>query len=690
MNGPEESRTFRPRKNPDRMCQAHAEALQEQEKPALKRRRSGKDLQDSREAVESAVSTDGSPPKTKRRGKVKESTPKAAENGPSSPRLKAHEPSVPPGTTECLQKVTEKLQRGRKKKVVPHSDANGELPERLDSCPTIVNIATLAQTEELSPSIAKLKRGLCSKAAVESQTPTETCLTRSALAIRVQQNSPCLRSRRNLLPEPHTPKRSRRRPKPALSSTPLCTAGLSHNPQHARGTPNRAHGRRDKQLQSTVKRRLPDLAPQKTAKSRSPSGPDKPMTRQWKTQEPVPIKRQRGRTKAEPQNSTANRVRARFVLHDSELQDPELNSSSDLSIELSLREESEVTNHSLSLQEEEEDEEELPSFLQQTNIQPSTIRGGLCVWCKFRKYPFWPAVVKSVNHKSKKASIVFIDKELFDKKKIRKGLTVSLKTIKPFDCEEYENFVVEAREQYGDVIDWSLELISDYRIRIGCGSFVGSFIEYFTDDISCPVRNRYPNDCSELTFPSQELLNEEMEDEGEKDKEHEEDSGNEQPDEALSKKILPDRTQAARNRANERLVDFIVKKRGVENRLMAVISGQERSKWLQALNSSSRPVVEVYLEDDGQVEKVYRYLEKLCEEAARTHTGVDSPDRIRFILDVLLPEAIIYAIAGVDSLSLDKAEEKYLQGPRHSNRERQEFDMMIEQQMNVKAKATSR
>lgn len=104
--------------------------------------------------------------------------------------------------------------------------------------------------------------------------------------------------------------------------------------------------------------------------------------------------------------------------------------SSDLSIELSLQEEPHPLNHSVFMQEEEEedqddDEEELPSFLQQDNKsernplcmcmciciflanaliylaneiwfpEPLSISEGLCVWCKLRKYPYWPAVVST-------------------------------------------------------------------------------------------------------------------------------------------------------------------------------------------------------------------------------------------------------------------------------------------------------
>ncbi|KAK7159483.1 hypothetical protein R3I94_005730 [Phoxinus phoxinus] len=361
--------------------------------------------------------------------------------------------------------------------------------------------------------------------------------------------------------------------------------------------------------------------------------------------------------------------------------------SSDLSIELSLQEEPRPLNQSVFMQEEEEedqeddDEEELPSFLQQDNKKPLSISEGLCVWCKLRKYPYWPAVVKSVNHKSKKASIVFIDCYLIDQKRIRKGFSVPLRNLKRFDCEEHEKLVDLAKEKYGSAITWSLELISDYRIRIGCGSFSGSFIEYCAADISCPVRRKYSEKKSVLTFPSQEILGEECD----ISDNNTDDIIVEEQDELLSKKVLPDRSKAARNRANELLIDFIIRQK-VENRLLAVISGRETSKWMQALQKPSRPVVDVYLEDEEQVDRVYRYLNKVCDSAPQINTCLENiqVDRIRLILDVLLPEAIIHAIAGVHKLSLEKAEEKYRRGPCFSNRERQEFDMMIEQQMKLK------
>ncbi|KAI4894940.1 hypothetical protein NFI96_015621 [Prochilodus magdalenae] len=723
MTSSEGNRVLRPRKNPERTCRTIAEVLAELKRPASKQasypKGNSKDvpeLSDSHPA-----STDGAVPKKKTRGKVKKPVPQQPEaepsalshsptqtatvNGHISPKGKSDEPAVPIQSTVCLEKKAKRPQKGRKKKGEPlpekeggsNVDTNGE---RLDNCPT----ASLSETEETPRRTAKVRR--CSKRAVELQSPAETSTanhSNATLCPSHQQDTPLPG---NLGPGLSTPKSSRRRLAPTCSSTPMGAVCLSPKPADTAGTTRQRCGTANglqKELQPGLEKRiLSDVSPQKTTRPRKPQVPDKPASRQKKELKEAcvgpPVKRQRKKRGAKEQthNQSAHRVRPRFELHDSELQEPESkdteqNVSSDLSIELSPLKEPEMINHSPSFQDdEEEDEEELPSFLQQTNDKPSSIREGLCVWCKLRKYPYWPAMVKSVNHKNKKASIIFIDNLLFDKKRIRKGFTVSLRTLKPFDCKESDEFVdiCKRQENYGAAITWSLELISDYRIRIGCGSFSGSFIEYFTDDISCPVRRRYPEGSSELAFPSQQLLNEEEDGEVEPAEELDEEE-NQQPDEGTSKKLLPDRSQAARNRANERLVDFIVKKRGAERRLMAVISGQEPSKFLQALQSCSRAVGGLYLEDEEQVDKVYSYLHKLCEDAVKTSTGVENTDRIRFILDVLLPEAIICAISKVDRMPLDKAEEKYWQGPRHSNREREEFDMMIEQQMKAKAMKAS-
>ncbi|XP_037610452.1 PWWP domain-containing DNA repair factor 3A isoform X2 [Sebastes umbrosus] len=405
-----------------------------------------------------------------------------------------------------------------------------------------------------------------------------------------------------------------------------------------------------------------------------------------------PAKRRRGGTQKaetgdlqkETTSRSSSRSRPRFELekpHSAEQDESLL--SSDLSIELSHSEEQ---LPSLSFQEdegsEEDEEEELPSFLMQVDQKPPSITGGAFVWYRYRNYPFWPALVKSVNRKQKKASIIFIDDPMIHKKK---GFAVALKILKRFDCEEAHELVCKAKEEYDAVIEWSLELISDYRIRRACGSFSGSFIEYFAHDMSYPVRRKYPQAASErLTIGSDTATEVPCDD-------HKKDSLSEQHEEVSrsSKRLLPDRSHAAHNRANEKLVYFIVKQRMVEEHLLAVIRGQQQSRWLRSfLSASRRRVVNIYLEDDQQLDQVYWYLNELYAKAVETPpclAEMKYMERVPFILDVLLPEAIIHAIAGVDKVPVKKAEEKYLKGRCISNRERQEFDLMIERQMRKKS-----
>ncbi|XP_034437158.1 PWWP domain-containing DNA repair factor 3A isoform X2 [Hippoglossus hippoglossus] len=394
---------------------------------------------------------------------------------------------------------------------------------------------------------------------------------------------------------------------------------------------------------------------------------------------------EKGKLQKNTTSLSSKRLRPRFELKkpDSSEQDESL-LSSDLSIELSHHEEQ---LPSLSSSEDEEsEEEELPSFLMQMDKKPPSITEGAFVWHKARNYPFWPALVKRVNSKQKKASIVFIDDPMIHTKK---GFSVTLKILKPFDCEEASELLCKAKENYDAVIEWSTALITDYRIRIACGSFSGSFIKYFAHDMSYPVRRKYPQtDSEKLTITSESMMEEPCDDLKEVSFSDEQEKVS-----RSSKRLLPDRTHAAHNRANEKLVHFIVKQHMVEGHLLAVIRGRQQSRWLRSfLSANRRRVVNTYLEDDQQLDQVYCYLKELYETEMATApclAEVKAMEHVPFVLDVLLPEAIIHAIAGVDNVSVKQAEEKYLKGRCISNRERQEFDLMIEQHIRKKHQNTA-
>uniref|UniRef100_A0A2K6F1D4 PWWP domain containing 3A, DNA repair factor n=1 Tax=Propithecus coquereli TaxID=379532 RepID=A0A2K6F1D4_PROCO len=316
-----------------------------------------------------------------------------------------------------------------------------------------------------------------------------------------------------------------------------------------------------------------------------------------------------------------------------------------------------------SILEEDEEEEEPPRIL--LYHEPRSFEVGMLVWLKYQKYPFWPAVVKSVKRRDKKASVLFIEGDMNPK---GRGITVSLRRLKHFDCKEKQTLLNKAREDFDQAIGWCVSLITDYRVRLGCGSFTGSFLEYYAAHISYPVRKSIQQDALGTRFPKLSLGD---------PKEPEVDSalGWRQP----CRKVLPDRSRAARDRANQKLVEYIVKARGAESHLRAVLKSKRPSRWLETFLSSSQPVtcVETYLEDEEQLDLVVKYLQGVCQEMGSTVLTRTHGDRIRFVLDVLLPEAIICAISAVDAVDYKTAEEKYIKGPSLSYREKEIFDNQL-------------
>lgn len=309
----------------------------------------------------------------------------------------------------------------------------------------------------------------------------------------------------------------------------------------------------------------------------------------------------------------------------------------------------------------DEEEENFPSVL--SYREPKFFEEGMLVWCKLRRYPYWPAVVKAVKRKHRRACVLFIDGTTNEKKK---GFSVSLRSLKHFDCEEKQELIERAKENYSREIEWCLQLILDYRIRVGCHSFTGSFLEYFAADISSPVRKEGYQSVVQMAFP-----NTQEEGAGE--------SSSDSSPQTPPRKLLPDRTRAARDRENKKLVEFIVKTKGAEEHLLGILKSGKQSRWLKKFLSSSRYMtcVETYLEDEEQLDLVVGYLKEIYREMDTKNLHQILGDGIRFISNVLLPEAIICAIAAVDDIDYEKAEQKYIKGPPVTKRERELFDEQV-------------
>ncbi|CAH6780406.1 PWWP domain-containing DNA repair factor 3B [Phodopus roborovskii] len=312
---------------------------------------------------------------------------------------------------------------------------------------------------------------------------------------------------------------------------------------------------------------------------------------------------------------------------------------------------------------DEDDDEDLPRFI--LCYETRAFETGMIVWFKYQKYPFWPAVIKSIRRKERKASVLFVEANMNPQKK---GVRVSFRRLKKYDCKEKQALVEKAREEYRESIDWCVSLICDYRVRLGCGSFTGSFFEYYAADISYPVRKIIKQDTFRNIFP----------------KLHNEDTGEQMAVTSHAKrisfqKILPDRMKPARDRANKNLVDFIVNAKGTEDHLLGILKGTKKSKWLKSfLNAKSfTPCIETYFEDEDQLDEVVKYLQEIYKQIDQKMLTLIKDDKIKFILEVLLPEAIICSISAVDGLDYEAAEAKYLKGPSLGYRERELYDSKI-------------
>ncbi|XP_044906904.1 PWWP domain-containing DNA repair factor 3B-like [Felis catus] len=297
--------------------------------------------------------------------------------------------------------------------------------------------------------------------------------------------------------------------------------------------------------------------------------------------------------------------------------------------------------------------------------EPCPIEGGMMVWFKFQDHPFWPAVVKSVSQTEQTARVLLVEANMHCE---MSGIRVPLRRLKHLDCKEKEKLIKRARKLYEQSVNWCFSLIAHYRESLRRGSFAGSFLDYYAADISYPIRKAIQDRDLEIDFPKVNYADLE-------DSEEETSLDGKRP----CKKILPDRMKAAQDRANQKLVDFIVKTKGADHHLLDIVQGRKQSRWLVSFRNSSRYVicVETYLEDEDQLDVVVRHLQEIYKQIDKKTLNLVRDDKVSFVLEVLLPEAIICSIAALDGLDYKEAEKKYLQGPPVHYREKELFDKNI-------------
>lgn len=122
-----------------------------------------------------------------------------------------------------------------------------------------------------------------------------------------------------------------------------------------------------------------------------------------------------------------------------------------------------------------------------------------------------------------------------------------------------------------------------------------------------------------------------------------------------------------------------MKRKGADPHLLDIVKGRKESRWLESFLNSQRYMIpiETYLEDDDQLDVVVSHLREIYKHVDKKVLALMRDDPVSFLLDVLLPEAIICSIATMDGLDYKEAEAKYRQGPPVRYREKELFDKKI-------------
>ncbi|XP_056131647.1 PWWP domain-containing DNA repair factor 3B-like [Lampris incognitus] len=77
------------------------------------------------------------------------------------------------------------------------------------------------------------------------------------------------------------------------------------------------------------------------------------------------------------------------------------------------------------------------------------------------------------------------------------------------------------------------------------------------------------------------------------------------------------RVRETRRSANERLVDFITKLKGSDKCLLEIMTREGSSKWLVNFRSAKPDRVFTYLEEDDQIDEVFKHINLVLKGATK-------------------------------------------------------------------------
>ncbi|KAL0588481.1 PWWP domain-containing DNA repair factor 3B [Plecturocebus cupreus] len=261
----------------------------------------------------------------------------------------------------------------------------------------------------------------------------------------------------------------------------------------------------------------------------------------------------------------------------------------------------------------------LPALLFHGSHVP--LKGERWSGSNFQDHPFWPAVVKSVSNTDKTARVLLLEDDLH---RGNCGIQAPLQRLKHLDCKEQEKLLKRAQKAYKQSIDWCFSLISHYREGLVRGSFRGSFLDYYAADVSYPIRRAVQEGDLQIDFPKVNYADLEDWEEATSWAGEALQENPPGPDEGRSG---PRQLEAGGLHREEK---------GADPTSWTSCKAGKQSRWLTGL-----ALLETYLEDDDQLEVVTKHLQEIYKQMDKTMLTRIRDDKVNFVLEVLLPEAMI-------------------------------------------------
>ncbi|KAK7116216.1 PWWP domain-containing DNA repair factor 3B-like [Littorina saxatilis] len=328
-----------------------------------------------------------------------------------------------------------------------------------------------------------------------------------------------------------------------------------------------------------------------------------------------------------------------------------------------------------SVSDSDSDQDDLPDALFSSEASSAMPVKGDPIWVKHRNHTFWPSLVLHSNPRTRKIQIIFLDDASGNGQRLRSKvyLKYNKKKVLPYNHEDRSKFEAAGK---------SLE---SPELRKGFQGALAEMVDYMTkralgNTASCKVFLDEPPSSEDeeetqesapdapsadpppvTPVPSKTPTNPSKRKKS-RDEETEEESSNGDVSEKKKKVMTPAERRAMRKEKNQPLVDFICS-REMKEHLIKIYRGEtvsERHSLFKQGHTQQRKIQTNSsgpIDDEDQLETVVDFIGDCYLEMSQQKLP-----NMDYLLWVMLPEAIIYALSKLKRCGRKKAAELFEKG----------------------------